>query len=116
MATLRIDLDSDAPLHVAVAGAVRRAVADGELTPGQMLPAARELADTLGVNVNTVLRSYRQLRDEGLIDLRRGRGATVRAGSVDRARLDQLLDALLHEAAHHGLSTDDLHRLLEGRA
>lgn len=115
MTTLRIDLDTPAPLHVAVAGAVRRAVIAGELVPGDTLPAARELADTLGVNVNTVLRGYRQLRDDGVIDLRRGRGATVTATSVDRARLDELLDALRDEAARLGLSTDDLHHLLEGR-
>lgn len=115
MTTLRIDLDGPDPIHVAIARGVRRSVGDGSIGPGESLPAARSLAEALGVNVNTVLRAYRALRDEGLIDLRRGRGATVRSGRVDRARLHELTDALLAESTRLGLGTDDLHRLLEER-
>lgn len=117
MVLLRIDPDGSGPLHERIAGAVRRAVGDGEVAVGQTLPAARDLADAVGVNVNTVLRAYRELRDEGLIELRRGRGATVRGGgAVDRARLIELADALLAEAARLGLHPDDLHAILEERS
>jgi GntR family transcriptional regulator len=116
MVLLRIDPDGAGPLHERIAGSVRRAVADGEVTTGQTLPAARDLADAVGVNVNTVLRAYRDLRDEGLIELRRGRGATVRGAAVDRARLTELADALLTEAARLGLTTSDLSALLEERS
>ena len=60
--------------------------------------------------------AYRDLRDEGLIELRRGRGATVRAAGADRARLHHLAEGLLAEAARLGLGVDDLTMLLEERS
>lgn len=111
---LRLPPD-DGPLHERIAAAVRRAVADGEVGVGERLPATRDLADQLDVNVNTVLRGYRQLRDEGLVELRRGRGATV-IGDVDQAALTAHVDRLLAEAARLGVALADLQDLLEERA
>src|SRR5438477_10329487 len=78
---LRVKVDRDEPtdLHEQVAGEIRRAIADGEAKPGERLPPARDLATVLGVNTNTVLRALRALRDEGLLEFRRGRGLTVAA-------------------------------------
>lgn len=53
---LRLNIADDRPLHEQVAGAVRRAIAEGECGPGDRLPSARELSLALGVNANTVLR------------------------------------------------------------
>lgn len=115
MTLLRIDADDTGALHERIAAAVRRAVIDGSHSTGDRLPAARDLADALGVNINTVLRAYRDLRDQGVIELRRGRGAVVRAGAVDRARLDTLVDELATEAARLGLTASDLTPLLHER-
>lgn len=113
---LRLDPDTGGPLHERIAAAVRRAIGAGEVAVGERLPAARDVAEALDVNVNTVLRAYRDLRDEGLIDLRRGRGATVRSASVGRARLTTLVDALLAEGARLGASRADIISLLEERS
>lgn len=78
------------------------------------LPSARDLAAQLDVNVNTVLRAYRTLADEELIELRRGRGATVRA-EPDLARLYELADELLAEAARLGVTRGELTALLMDR-
>ena len=85
---LQIDAASSVPLHEQVAAAIRRAIADGEASPGDRLPPARDLAAVLGVNPNTVLRALRTLRDEGLLEFRRGRGVTV---SGDAARKNELM-------------------------
>lgn len=112
---IELDPTSSAPLHERIALAVRRAIADGQLQPGERLPAAADLADTIGVNVNTVLRAYRQLRDDGLVDLRRGRGATVTTQSVDRGRMLSALDRLVDEARRAGVGRDELLRLVAER-
>jgi DNA-binding transcriptional regulator YhcF (GntR family) len=105
---IRVDPGSPVPLGAQIAARLRRAVADGEISPGERLPPARALAETLGVNVHTVLRGYQELRDEGLIELRRGRGAMVLAGTPARARLLEQVRSLVSEARTLGLSEDEV--------
>ena len=76
--------DRTTDLYQQVAAEIRRAIADGEAKPGERIPPARDLATVLGVNTNTVLRSLRLLQNEGLLELRRGRGATVAGTPEDR--------------------------------
>lgn len=111
---LRIDTTSDEPLHRQIAGGVRRAVADGSVPAGGRLPAAADLAAALEVNSNTVLRAYRDLRDEGLVELRRGRGATVTGGADGRAALTEHARRLLAEGRRLGYSRADVVDLLKG--
>src|SRR6201997_1089279 len=74
---VEIDHSSPVPLYEQVAAAIRRAIADGEARSGERLPPAKDLAAVLGVNANTVFRALRTLRDEGLVEFRRGRGVSV---------------------------------------
>lgn len=106
---IRLDPDSAEPLFAQLASAVRGAIARGDVDTGERLPPARDLAESLGLNVHTVLRGYQVLRDEGLVDLRRGRGAVVTAGAVDgQAALRQGLVDLVTHARRLGLSADEL--------
>jgi GntR family transcriptional regulator len=106
---VRIDPASSMPLADQIASQVRGAVAAGRLVPGDRLPAARELAEALEVNMHTILRAYAQLRDEGLIELRRGRGATVRRDeAADRARLVDAVHTLLAAGRRLGLDIDEV--------
>ncbi len=102
-------------LHERVAASIRRAISSGELPPGAALPTAKELAGSLGVNANTVLRAFAVLSDEGLIEVRRRRGAVVTA-RADRARLIELADALHDEAARLGITRGELTLLLARRS
>ncbi|MGV9303503.1 MULTISPECIES: GntR family transcriptional regulator [unclassified Nonomuraea] len=83
---ITVDFSSAQPLADQVAGAVRAALAGGTAGPGDRLPSARNVAATLGINLHTVLRGYQQLRDEGLVELRRGRTAVI-SGTADQLRL-----------------------------
>lgn len=106
---VRIDSESAQGLADQIAGQVRGALVAGSLHPGERLPPARELAAGLGVNMHTVLRAYSMLRDEGLIELRRGRGAQVRADvNVGRAAFEDQLRAVVESASRLGMSRDQL--------
>ncbi|MFF8967516.1 GntR family transcriptional regulator [Streptomyces globisporus] len=105
----RVDPTSTVPLGDQIAASVRRAVAEGAVAPGERLPAARALAESLGVNVHTVLRGYQRLREEGLIELRRGRGAAITAGaSPQRARLLERVREVVADARDLGMTEDEL--------
>ena len=77
------------------------------------LPPARDLAAVLGVNTNTVLRALRQLRDEGLLEFRRGRGIHVAGGAVPKSTVLAKVEELVQLARWEGYRTDDLLRLIE---
>ncbi|AJT63741.1 GntR family transcriptional regulator [Streptomyces chattanoogensis] len=105
----RVDPSSAVPLGDQIAASVRGAIADGSVHSGERLPAARALATSLGVNVHTVLRGYQRLKEEGLIELRRGRGAVVTgAASPARARLGEATDQLIVQARQLGLSDEEI--------
>ncbi|MGO1507030.1 MAG: GntR family transcriptional regulator [Microbacteriaceae bacterium] len=105
---IRIDADSTRPLFEQVASSVRGDLVAGRLTPGDRLPTAREVAEALDINLHTVLRAYQQLRDEGLIDLRRGRGAVVSASAAPLADLAGDVAGLVRRAAALGISPTTL--------
>lgn len=95
----RIDPASDVPLFEQLAGSIRASEIAGTLAIGERLPSARELAASLNINAHTVLRAYQLLRDEGLIELRPGRGAIVTgraAGAYDA--LNSAVQGVIGEA------------------
>ncbi len=101
---VRIDPGSPEPIYTQIAGAVRREIAAGRVRPGERLPGARELAAALGVNLHTVLRGYQELRDEGVVELRRGRGAVVTDAAPRIAGPVAALRAFVVEARRAGLA------------
>jgi GntR family transcriptional regulator len=114
MAHLRVDRGDPIYLHEQVAAEIRRAIADGEAVPGERLPPARDLATVLGVNTNTVLRSLRQLRDEGLVEFRRGHGITVSGQAPARSALIARVRDLMQYARVQGYQPDELVQIIQG--
>ncbi len=113
MLSVKIDRAEPLPLHDQVAGELRRAIAEGEAGRGERLPPARDLAAVLGVNTNTVLRALRLLREEGLLEFRRGRGITV-AGSRQRGAVVRKARELVAFARREGFRRDELIAIIEG--
>jgi len=108
----RVNLSEPTPLYEQVAAEIRRAIADGEAKPGERMPLAKDLATVLGVNQNTVLRSLRQLRDEGLLEFRRGHGITV-AGTLERGAVLAKVRELVVFGRRHGYRPDELVAMIE---
>ena len=109
---MEIDHSSSVPLHEQVAAAVRRAIADGEVLSGERLPPARDLAAVLGVNTNTVFRALRTLRDEGLLEFRRGRGVTVTGIGPERSALMAKARELVALARRCGYRPEELAEII----
>jgi GntR family transcriptional regulator len=111
--TLRtVDRSDPTLLHEQVAAEIRRAISNGEAKPGERIPQARDLATVLGVNTNTVLRALRMLRDEGLLQMGRGRAITV-SGTPDQGALITKIKELSDLARRHGYRRDELLALIE---
>ena len=112
MISVKVNKEDPTDLYQQVAAEIRHAIADGEAKPGEHLPPAKDLAAVLGVNTNTVLRSLRLLRDEGLLEFRRGRGISV-AGTPERGAVVQRARDLVDFARQQGYRTDELIEIIE---
>lgn len=110
---LHLNDDDSTPLYRQIAAAVRRALIADELHAGDALPPARMLAQTLGVNMHTVLRGYAELEHEGLVRMRRGRGATISGASPTQARLQELVLELVDEGRRLGITREKLITMME---
>jgi GntR family transcriptional regulator len=113
MLSVNIDRADLTPLHEQVAGQIRRAIADGEAQPGERLPPARDMAAVLGVNTNTVLRALRLLRDEGLLEFRRGRGIHV-TGTPQRGEVLTKAIELVQLGRKNGYDRSELVEIIQG--
>lgn len=111
MGLVKVDRRASPQLHEQVAAQIRRAVADGEAMPGERLPPARDLAAVTGVNTNTVLRALRQLRDEGLLEFRRGRGVRV-VGTPGHGSVLEMAVELVDVGRRHGYGREELLRMI----
>ena len=111
MIRVKVDKADPTDLYEQVAADIRRAIADGEAQPGERLPPAKDLAAVLGVNANTVFRALRVLRDEGLLEFRRGRGVSV-VGTPERGAVLNRARELVELARRHGYSTDELIQII----
>jgi GntR family transcriptional regulator len=117
---IAIDDKDPRPIYAQIAFQIKEQVVSGALGPDDELPSVRELATSLGINLHTVHRAYRMLRDDGVIQLRLGKRARVAAPRRRPAsrkeiesRLAGRLNELITEAFHMSLSPEDFKRLVE---
>ena len=113
---LEINPSSPKPLFEQIAAAVRDQVATGTLRAGTRLPSARDLAEQLGVNLHTVLKAYQGLREEGLVEMRPGRGSVISKQARALPALTPHVDDLLERATAAGIELEALISLLRARS
>ncbi len=79
---ITIDEQDRRPIYQQVIDEIKTLIAKGELGEGMALPPVRQLASDLGVNLNTIAAAYRELQNEGLLNVKHGAGAVVSGGRV----------------------------------
>lgn len=112
MQEVKLDHADPTPLHAQVAAQIRRSIAEGDARPGERLPPAKDIAAILEVNTNTVLRALRQLREEGLLEFRRGHGVRV-AGNAERGTVLEQARELLQLAQRNGYAREELVKIIQ---
>jgi GntR family transcriptional regulator len=77
MMVFRLATKSNVPPYAQLAEQVRQALMTGVLREGDQLPTVKEVVSALAINANTVLKAYRELEHEGLVEGRQGIGTFV---------------------------------------
>lgn len=108
-----VDTASTVPIYTQLTEQIARAILTGELAPGTKLPPAKELAVSLDINVHTALHAYQDLRDGGLVELRRGRGTIVAKQTAESAHHMQAIASAVIQARGDGMSVTALRAAFE---
>ena len=118
---IQISPGSGEPIYVQVFEQIGEAIARGELSSGDKLPAVRKLAAELVINPNTVARAYSRLEQAGLVTTKTGSGTFVsdpklrKSDAADVNILTERMDTLIARGLNLGLEARDLRDLFEGR-
>jgi GntR family transcriptional regulator len=117
LTTLRLNPSSGTPLYVQLVEHLKHSIETGAIKPGEQLPSVRRMAEDLLINPNTVVRAYRDLEGEGILELRHGSGVFVRESVEARTSLMKKAEPIIRSAVdrleHLDLGEDDIRRLME---
>jgi GntR family transcriptional regulator len=118
MVSFRVEGRSGVPPYLQLVQQVRQALRMGVLEVGDQLPTVREVVEAVAVNPNTVLKAYRDLEREGLVEARAGQGTFVRALPAGpppgtHSRLGRSLARWVREAREAGLDDESIESLLK---
>ena len=117
MVTLRLNPASGTPLYVQLVELLKHSIATGAITAGEQLPSVRKMAEDLLINPNTVVRAYRDLERDGIVELRHGSGVFVRESVEARADVMRKAGPIVRSAMDRleslDLTEDEMRRLVE---
>jgi len=118
---IKLDKRSSVPIFHQIQNAIKYLIATGALLPSDRLPSVRKLAKELGINPNTVDKSYITLEQEGFIFIEKGRGTFVSGVSdhlptEERIRqIDLMTQEFLNHAFKLGLSPEEIMEEIQKR-
>ena len=114
---IRVNSHSGTPIYLQLMEQIKHAIETCALQPGEQLPTMRKLAVELVINPNTVIRAYRELEREGIVEIRQGSGAFVSPSAAGRAKISRKAQFVMQSAvdrlATAGLTEDEIRRLME---
>ncbi len=111
---LSIDTKSGVPFYRQIIEQIKFGMARGVLQAGDRLPTVRQLAVDLSINPNTVVRAYREMEIEGLLNTQQGTGTFISDRKTDidqlerRRMLDQIITDFLARASDFGFTLDEV--------
>jgi GntR family transcriptional regulator len=113
-----VDLDSAVPIYAQIEKQVRALLGSGHFKAGDRLPSVRETAVRLHINPLTVVKAYRHLQQEGLIETRPGSGVFAAKNpaaprAVRKQAVRRVLEEALAEAAAHGLTREEVSEIFD---
>ena len=110
-----IDFSSHVPVYKQIVEKIKMKIAKGELKQGDFLPSVRKLAEDIGVNFNTVSRAYKELSEQGIIEVQRGEGYTVEVENLEDFNNEILseIKQALKKALNAGISPDEILKIFE---
>ncbi|MBE5812161.1 MAG: GntR family transcriptional regulator [Clostridiales bacterium] len=112
---IHLDYSSSNPIYLQIKENIKKLILSGGLQENEPLPSVRTLASTLAINVNTVIRAYRELETEGYIYSMQGKGNFV--SKIDDIKdrehyLGEKIVSLVKEANEINVSKKELIELL----
>jgi GntR family transcriptional regulator len=117
----QLDLQSGVPVYRQLIDQIQGGLATGSLAPGHQLPTVRQVAVDLAINLNTVLRAYRELEIRGVLETQQGTGTfishrQVRPDDTERERqLEQLVGEFVARAGAAGFTLQEVAQVLFDR-
>ena len=117
MITFHLSTHSNLPPYLQIVEQVRQALLGDVLRPGDRLPTVKEVVGSLAINPNTVLKAYRDLEREGLVEGRQGVGTFVRRRPDgppprEQAALQRALETWVAKAQRAGLADGDIESMV----
>jgi GntR family transcriptional regulator len=114
---LRLNPSSGVPVYLQIIEQVKHAIATGAVTAGEQLPSVRQMAEDLLINPNTVARAYRDLEQEGIIELKHGSGAFISASiappSKSMHKAQAVVKSAIDQLTSFDLAEEEIRRLIE---
>ncbi|MFF2795688.1 MULTISPECIES: GntR family transcriptional regulator [Lysinibacillus] len=120
---IHLDPSSELQLYKQLANQLIELIAKGKLKNGDTLPSVRSMASDLGINVSTVSKSYHELEEKGLIELKPKAKAIIIGGQkkeleeTEVEKVENALKPIMAEALARGLEKDQMtslfHRILK---
>ena len=114
---VRLNPSAGTPLYLQLVEHLKHSIATGAIRAGEQLPSVRKMAEDLLINPNTVVRAYRDLESEGIVELRHGSGVFVRDSVAARVDLMKKAEPIIRAAVDRlellDLDEEDIRRLME---
>jgi len=107
------------PIYVQIKEQIIHVIEKGVIKPGEQLPSVRTMAEQLVINPNTVMKIYRELEEEGIIEVKHGSGVFVKtkhSGKSKAALVNQgtaVVQKTVQNLLNKGLSADEIRRIVQ---